>query len=278
VISTDGSCAAQAPRRRGCAPATASGAWRWQGPGRSALSCRDLRVARAPEPWPHDVPPGKRIAHGYRARVTVTPLDPTVERALDLAGVVAFALSGAQLGAQKRFDVVGIAALATATALGGGMARDVLLGDVPPVALRDQTYLVLPLVAAAVVLVGHRALARIHRPVLVFDAGGLALFSVVGAAKALDRDLGAVAAVLLGVLTAVGGGVLRDILAREVPSVFKPDSALSAIPAALGGVAIAVLWPRDAVDGTTAALTVAAVFAVRLLAVRFRWRAPTVRP
>lgn len=209
--------------------------------------------------------------------VTVTGLEPGVERLLELIGVFAFALSGAQLGAQKRFDVVGIAALAIATALGGGMLRDVLLADTPPVALREQIYLVLALVATAVVLVGHRAVERINRPVLAFDAGGLALFCVVGAAKALDHGLGAVAAVLLGVITAVGGGVIRDTLAREVPTVFRPDSALYAIPAAIGATAVAVLWPRDALTAVSAAIVVATVFVLRMLALQFHWRAPTAR-
>ena len=102
--------------------------------------------------------------------MAVTGLDPNVERLLDLAGVFVFALSGARLGAQKRFDIIGIAALATATALGGGMMRDVLIGDVPPASLRDQAYLVMPLIASALVLVGHRLLDRIDRPVLAFDA------------------------------------------------------------------------------------------------------------
>ena len=207
--------------------------------------------------------------------MTVTGLDLTFERALDLAGVFAFALSGAQLAVQKRFDVVGIAALAMATALGGGMTRDLLLGDAPPVALRDQTYLVVPLSATVLVLGGHRLLERMNRPVLVFDAGGLALFCVVGAAKALDHGLGTVAAVLLGVITAVGGGVIRDLLAREVPSVFKPDSALYAIPAGLGALAVTALWPRDALTATSAAVIVAGVFGLRMLALRYGWRAPT---
>ncbi|WP_108664484.1 trimeric intracellular cation channel family protein [Euzebya rosea] len=209
--------------------------------------------------------------------MTFAGLDPMVERVLDLAGVLVFALSGAQLGAQKRFDTVGIAALATATALGGGMTRDVLLGDTPPAALRDQMFLIVPLVATAMVLVGHRAVERISRPVLVFDAMGLGLFCVVGTAKALDHGLGAVPAVLLGVITAVGGGVIRDTLARDVPWVFRPDSTLYAIPATLGAVAVVVLWPNDALNATSAAVVVAAVFGIRVLSARFGWKAPTAR-
>ena len=178
--------------------------------------------------------------------MAVTGLDAVLERTLDLSGVFVFAVSGALLGARKRFDVVGIAVLATATALGGGIMRDTLLGELPPAALRDQLYLVLPLLATLLVLAGHRVVERIIRPVLVFDAGGLGLFCVVGTAKALDAGLGVVAAMLLGTMTAVGGGVIRDVLARDVPTVFRPDSGLYAIPAALGAAATVITWSADA--------------------------------
>ena len=209
--------------------------------------------------------------------MTVTGLDPTLELVLDLAGVLVFALSGASLAARKRFDLVGILVLATATGLGGGILRDTLLGDVPPVALRDQRYLAVPIVATALVLVAHTAVERMSRPVLVFDAAGLGLFSVVGSAKALDHGLGVLPSVLLGVTTAVGGGVLRDVLARDVPSVFKADSALYAIPATLGAAATAALWSNDALGAAQAVGIAAAVVVVRLLAMRQGWRAPTAR-
>src|SRR3546814_9207684 len=146
--------------------------------------------------------------------MTVTGLDPTLALVLDLAGVLVFALSGASLAVRKGFDLVGILVLATATGLGGGILRDTLLGDVPPVALDDQRYLAVPLAATALVLVGHRAGERAARPVLVFGAAGLGLFAVVGSAKALDPGLGVLSSVLPGVTTAVGGGVLRAVLAR----------------------------------------------------------------
>jgi uncharacterized membrane protein YeiH len=209
--------------------------------------------------------------------VGVTGLDPTLERVLDLGGVFVFALSGASLAASKRFDVVGILVLATATALGGGILRDTLIGELPPAALRDQLYLVAPLVATLLVLGGHAAVERMQRAVLVFDAAGLGLFSVVGAAKALDHGLGVLPSVLLGVMTAVGGGVIRDVLARDVPSVFKPESALHAIPAMFGAAATAAAWSRD-VFGAAAALAIAlAVTVLRLLAMRYGWRAPIAR-
>lgn len=209
--------------------------------------------------------------------MTVTGLDPTLGLVLDLAGVLVFALSGGSLAVRKGFDLVGILVLATATGLGGGILRDTLLGDVPPVALDDQRYLAVPLVATVLVLVGHRAIERARRPVLVFDAAGLGLFAVVGSAKALDSGLGVLSSVLLGVTTAVGGGVLRDVLAREVPTVFKADSALYAIPAALGAGATAAVWSQDALAAPQAVAIAVAVLALRLLAMRLDWRAPTAR-
>jgi len=209
--------------------------------------------------------------------VTLTGLEPSLERALDLGGVFVFALSGASLAARKNFDVVGILVLATATGLGGGILRDTILGELPPVALRDQLYLAAPLIATIVVLVGHGAVDKLARPVLVFDAAGLGLFSVVGSAKALDHGLGVLPAVMLGVMTAVGGGVLRDVLARDVPSVFKPENALYAIPATVGAAATAAVWSRDALNAASAIAIALAVVLLRLLAMHHRWRAPTAR-
>lgn len=206
---------------------------------------------------------------------TLTGLEPGLERALDLGGVFVFAVSGASLAARKRFDVVGMLVLATATGLGGGILRDVLLGDIPPVALRDQLYLAMPLAAAALVLVGHHVVERVERPVLVFDAAGLGLFAVVGTAKALDFGLGILPSVLLGVTTAVGGGVVRDVLAREVPVVFRADSAVYAIPAAMGAATTALVWSRESLDATPAVAIASAVVIVRVLALRRGWRAPT---
>lgn len=209
--------------------------------------------------------------------MTVTGLDPTLGLVLDLAGVFVFALSGASLAARKGFDLVGILVLATATGLGGGIIRDTLLGLAPPVALDDQRYLVMPLVATVVVLVGHRLVEQAWRPVLVSDAAGLGLFCVVGAAKALELGLGVLSSILLGVTTAVGGGVLRDVLARDVPTIFRSDSALYAIPAALGAGATAVAWSLDSLEAPQAIGIAGAVLAVRLLAMRRDWRAPTAR-
>ena len=204
-------------------------------------------------------------------------LDGSLERVLDLCGVFVFALSGGSLAARKGFDVVGVVVLAIVTAVGGGMIRDALIGDLPPAALRDQLYLVVAVAASLVVLVAHAWVERLWRPVLVFDAAGLGLFCVVGAAKAMAFGLEPASGVLLGTITAVGGGVIRDVLARDVPAVFRPDTALMAIPAAIGAGATVVAWETDAYGPVVAVAVVVAVVALRLLALRFDWRAPVPR-
>ena len=203
----------------------------------------------------------------------------TGERVLELLGLFVFAISGGMLAVRKGFEVVGVASLALVTALGGGIARDLVLGDTPPIAFRDIWYLVVPLTAAVLVFVAHTAIDRhLDRSVLVFDAIGLGLFSVTGAVKAAAADTTAVGAVLLAVVTATGGGIIRDVLANDQPQLFQPDSRLYAIPAAAGGTVIVALSRNDADTSAVAALVAVGVCAVRLAALRWGWRAPTPRP
>lgn len=212
------------------------------------------------------------------ASAGVTGLDADVERVLDLGGILVFAMSGGLTAVRKGYDVVGVVALSLATALGGGILRDLLLGDTPPVALRDTNYLVVPLVAAAIVSLFHGLIERhLLRPGLVFDAAGLGLFAVTGTVKALSLGVNAIGSVVLGVITAVGGGVVRDVLAHDVPALFRADSTLFSIPAALGATVVVIAWRADAYGGHVGALVALGVFAVRILAMRYQWRAPRPR-
>lgn len=196
---------------------------------------------------------------------------------LELIGVFAFAVSGALMAIRRDFDVVGIAVLAVVTALGGGLVRDVVLGDTPPPAFTQWPYLVVALAAAALTALTPRSFTRLARPLLVFDAAGLGLFTVAGTGKALDFGLAPVAAALLGVTTAVGGGVLRDVIAREVPALVRPDSELYAVPALAGALAVGTASSAG-LDGPVLAGGVAvAVFTVRVLALRRHWRGPRAR-
>ncbi len=149
----------------------------------------------------------------------VSPLDVSALRALDFAGVFVFALSGAALAARKKMDLVGVITLAGVTGVGGGIVRDVLLGDTPPLALRTPIPLLLAAIAALLVMRAHSIVRRLDRQVIFFDAAGLSLFAVSGAVRTLNAGLGWWAAILLGAVSAVGGGVIRDVLVRELPMV-----------------------------------------------------------
>ena len=192
---------------------------------------------------------------------------------LDLAGTFAFGLNGALTAVRAaRLDIVGVVALGMITSLGGGITRDILIGDLPPATFRDWRYL---LVAAAGGLVAFgfgRRLDRLAVPITVFDAVGLSLFAVTGASKALDFGLGAGQAVILGAITGVGGGTIRDVLVRQVPTVLT--SGLYAIPA-LVGAAITVTTIRTGTYGVPAALgAAAACFGIRMVGVWYGLNAP----
>lgn len=193
---------------------------------------------------------------------------------LEIVGIYVFATSGALTAVQKGFDAVGIVILAEATALGGGVLRDLVIGDVPPAAFRHAWYLLVPLAAAAVAFFAHPVVARLSFTVLLFDAAGLGLFCVTGTLKALDFGLGAVQSAVLGVTTGVGGGLVRDIIARQTPALVKVDTDLYSIPAMAGAAAVSLAfhlgWPMPVVAPVAAAL----VFAFRVVAMTRHWTAP----
>ncbi|WP_305789867.1 trimeric intracellular cation channel family protein [Symbioplanes lichenis] len=198
----------------------------------------------------------------------------TVVTVLELVGLSVFAASGALMAISKEFDVVGIVVLALLTALGGGVLRDVIIGATPPAAFSDVTYLLVPLSAAAVCFFAHPLAERLRFTMLVFDAAGLGLFAVTGTLKALGAGLGSVQAVLLGVTTAVGGGALRDIFARETPAVVQVHTDLYAIPAATGAVLVAAAHPTPLPLPVVAVTAAVLVFAFRLAAMTRHWKAP----
>ena len=190
----------------------------------------------------------------------------------DLVGIFVFAISGGLVAVRKDLDLFGVLVLAGTTGLGGGFLRDVLIGATPPAALADWRYLLVPVCAGLVTFAYHPALGRMERTVNVFDAFGLSLFCVTGAIKALDHGLGPVPAALLGMVTGIGGGMTRDLLAGRVPVVFR--SELYATPA-LAGSAIAVVGVRmDLPTVAVAAAGAGACLVWRLLAMWRDWRAP----
>ncbi|MFC9427965.1 trimeric intracellular cation channel family protein [Streptomyces sp. NPDC056987] len=203
-----------------------------------------------------------------------TLFTPSVQHALDLAGIFVFAISGALLAVRKNFDVFGMAVLAEITALGGGLLRDLIIGAVPPAAFTDLGYFSMPLVATVLVFFLHPHVERIQGAVNVFDAAGLGLFCVTGTVKAYEYGLGLTSSAVLGLGTAVGGGVLRDVLANEVPSLLRWDRDLYAVPAIVGATMAALCIRFDVLNGLTMGIAVLTAFVLRLLAMRFHWRAP----
>ncbi|MFE6892341.1 trimeric intracellular cation channel family protein [Streptomyces sp. NPDC057694] len=199
---------------------------------------------------------------------------PSVQHWLDLVGIFVFAISGALMAVRKNWDVFGIGALAEVTALGGGLFRDLVIGAVPPSAFTDLGYFITPLFAAGLVFFLHPEVERTQVAVNVFDAAGLGLFCVTGTTKAYDYGLGLTASAALGLATAVGGGVLRDIIANEVPSLVRWDRDLYAVPAIVGAVIVVLCIRFDALNGLTSGVAVVTAFILRLLAMRYHWRAP----
>jgi uncharacterized membrane protein YeiH len=198
--------------------------------------------------------------------------EPTTLVVLDLVGIFVFAISGGLVAVRKGLDVFGVLVLAGTTGLGGGFLRDVLIGATPPAALADWRYLLVPVAAGLLTFVFHPAIGRLERSVTVFDAFGLSLFCVTGALKALDSGLGVVPAALMGMVTGIGGGIARDLLAQRVPVVFRGE--LYATPA-LAGAGVAVLGIRLDLPLLPVALVGAGVCLVwRLLALWRNWQAP----
>ncbi len=194
---------------------------------------------------------------------------------LDLLGTFVFALAGATAGARRQLDVFGIAVLSFATACSGGIARDVFIGAFPPAALSDWRYTAASLLAAIVAFRWHSLIERMHSPVRVFDAAGLALFAVTGTHKALAFGLHPMMAALLGMLTAIGGGIVRDVLLARIPVVLRSD--LYAV-AALAGAAVVAIGGKIGLSPVVTAIAGAFLcFALRMVAIKRGWQLPRAK-
>lgn len=202
-------------------------------------------------------------------------MNPDLALALDASGTAVFALSGALLAIRKDLDIVGVVVLSVAAGLGGGMIRDVLLDDTPPVALKNELFLLIAIGAGLLAFFFHSHIGRLNRSIRIFDALGLGFFAIAGALKAHDAGLGPIPAVLLGVVSGVGGGVVRDILGGEIPLVLRQE--IYALAALLGAAAGLVVVEMGFPTGVAAAIGVVGTFALRLVALQRDWHAPKPR-
>lgn len=191
---------------------------------------------------------------------------------LDLGGTFVFAISGAIAAVNRRLDLFGILVLSFVAGNVGGITRDVLIGAVPPAALSDERYLLASVVAGLITFFSYAGVSRLRSPMLLFDAVGLAFFAVAGAQKAIEFGLSPVMAALLGMLTGIGGGMMRDVLLREVPQVLR--SELYAV-AALAGASIVVVGHLLGFPyGISATFGGIVCLGLRFMAIRYGWHLP----
>ncbi len=192
--------------------------------------------------------------------------DPTLILGLNLAGTFVFGLSGGLAGVRARLDLLGVIVLAFVVALAGGIIRDLLIG-IPPATFRDGRYLAAAAAAGIVSFTARPALDRVDQTLTVFDAIGLGLFCVTGASAALAHHLGPVQSIILGAVTGVGGGMVRDLLLRQVPNILRAD--LYAVPALLGATVLVVAHQAGARSALFPLLAACVCIAFRLVGVRF---------
>ncbi len=194
---------------------------------------------------------------------------------LDLVGIAVFGVSGALTGVGKSLDLFGVLFLSVATALGGGFLRDALIGATPAAALTDGRYLLVPVVVGLIVFYVHPTMTRLTRVFLLVDAAGLGLFAVAGTRKALDFGVPAVGACGIGLLTAIGGGLIRDVLVREIPTVLHRE--IYATAALLATIVVVVGDKADLNNVATAAVAIASAFLLRVISRWKQWSAPLPR-
>jgi uncharacterized membrane protein YeiH len=192
---------------------------------------------------------------------------------LEIVAVFCAALSGGLAAVRKNFDLFGVLVLAWCTGLGGGLVRDVLIGAVPPVGIADWRLVAAGLAAGVLIFFLNPRLERMRRSIIVLDAGALALFVLVGTVKALGLGIGLLPSVIVGTLTGIGGGVLRDLLTGEVPLILQ-DRQLYAIPALAGAVVTAAAWRADVLGVAVQLVIIALIFGFRLVSLRRGWTAP----
>ena len=196
--------------------------------------------------------------------------------ALNLMGTIAFGLSGGILAVKKRMDLFGVLVLSVATGLGGGIMRDLILGHTPPATITDWRYLTAAGLAGVLVFLWYNRIANHGTFVTTFDAVGLSVFTVTGTVIALNANLGSAPAALLGMLTGVGGGVVRDVLAAEIPLIFR--SEVYAVASMLGAIIVIVASQAGFAVIPSEILAALATFILRMVSVQRGWRIPVARP
>ena len=197
---------------------------------------------------------------------------PEIIYALDLLGTAAFAASGALAGVRRRMDLFGVVVLGIVTATGGGVMRDLLLNDTPPFIFKNELYLYLAVAASIVVFLTPRSFERMNRAMLLLDALGLGTFLVIGTSKALAYHLGFMGAVIMGVMTATCGGLIRDILSNQIPLILQREIYASACVA--GGALFYLLHQAEVPSALNLTVSALVVITIRGIAILKGWQLP----
>jgi len=193
--------------------------------------------------------------------------------AIDLVGTLVFAISGAMAAADHKIDVFGVAFTGFVTAIGGGSLRDIFL-NTRPVWVDDGNYLLAILIGVLIAISTHKILGRLRRTMFMFDALGISFFTIVGLQKSLGADSNEIAAVVLGMFSAVMGGVTRDTLMNETPLIFRKE--IYATACLSGAVAFVLLLKLGVSENINAVLSASIIFLIRILSVRYRLSLPVV--
>lgn len=192
----------------------------------------------------------------------------------DLIGTVAFAIVGAMVGVQKKLDIFGVAVLALATAVGGGIVRDVVISNTPPMAFRNSIYVMVSVFSAVMVMIVHHQVKKFNMAIQICDAIGLGAFAVAGANMAVTSGYNNILTVcFLSVVTAAGGGIIRDIFVGEIPGVFRKE--IYAVAALAGALSFYFSYPYVAAD-TAMYICFVVTTGLRLLALKYEWNLPVV--
>jgi uncharacterized membrane protein YeiH len=189
-----------------------------------------------------------------------------------MAGTFFFAVSGAMVAIKKNMDLFGIVVLGTVTAIGGGTLREILIGEIPPFVFRQDLYFYLAIIGSLFTWLFVEQLLRVRSIVLLADAIGLGTFVTIGVTRALSVDITPTSAIILGTITAITGGMIRDVLAGEIPFVLTRD--FYAASCILGGMAYLGMASLDVPTNITMAITTIFVIILRVLAIRYHWKLP----
>lgn len=191
---------------------------------------------------------------------------------LDLIGTGVFALSGALTAYEKRLDIFGVAAVSFITALGGGTLRDLLIGSTPVAWMQRPVYLAIVIIGLLLAIFFKSAVQKLRKTFFLFDTIGIAVFTILGLQKSLNIGLDPIIAIMMGMVSAVFGGVIRDIVCNEIPLIFRKEIyALACI--AGGGIYLTLIYVELSAD-LSIALSILSIVTIRILAVKHRWHLP----